>query len=579
MSADTPTTGAHDSRPAPNLRSGLLLFGMAAATFAAVVMLLPTSRGRTLLALVVPMAGLTAATVWWIRDRSLPRRTKALGLVATLGGALFLGAVPGFPASVIAVLWGLPAATGLTLLVAYLWRGRSPFGRSLAVGATFLASLAPWPLLEADGASGQMMPNLVWRWETSTREATSVALDPVTGTTPLPVLVTLRDWPGFRGPARSGVVPDAAAAKLRLDWQLWPPAELWRRPIGEGWSSFAAVGDLACTQDQAEAKERVFCLDARTGRTLWEHSDETRFEELAGGPGPRATPLVHAGRLYSLGASGRLNCLDVQSGELLWSKDISGGQGKAPEWGFASSPLILDDLVYVSPAGVGGVRVLALDRTTGDHAWQAEGDDAGYSSAQVAVLGGTAQLLLVDGAGVAGYDPRTGEPLWDYPWRTAVPKVALPHVWGGDTVIVGMGYGRGTRSLVVTTDGVRWSVEESWSTSRFKPKFNDFVIRDGHIYGLDEGILACVSAATGERLWKGGRYGYGQLLLAGEHLLIVTESGDLVLVEATAAGHRELGRWPALSGKSWSHPAIARGRLLLRNGSEAVAYDLAGPAR
>lgn len=564
-----------DPEPEPDLRRGLVRVVLGALAFAAVVLLLPTSRARTLIALLVPMATLSAVTIWWLREESLSRRTKTVGLGSAAAAALFLGSTSTFPAALVAVLWGLPAAVGLALFALFLWRDRSPASRRLAVGAALLVALAPWPLLEADGASGQMMPNLVWVWKTPAVPSSGDAVVSVSGAPAVPTVAAARDWPGFRGPERLGIVPAEAVAELNLDWQRRPPSELWRRPIGPGWSSFAVIGDLACTQDQAGAKERVICLDARTGGTVWEHTDGTRFEELAGGPGPRATPLIHEGRLFALGASGVLNSLVLQTGELVWSVDISGG-GESPEWGFASSPLILDDLVYVSPAAVGGARLLALDWRNGERVWRAEGGGAGYSSAQVAVLAGTLQILLLDGGGLAGYEPRTGERLWEYDWPTQLPKVAQPHVIGDDTVIVGMGYGRGTKSLHVRREGGSWGVEERWSSSRFKPKFNDFVIRDGHIFGLDEGILVCVEAATGERLWKGGRYGYGQLVLVGEVLLVVAESGDLVLVEASAAGHNELARIQGLAGKSWSHPALARSRLLVRNGSEAACYDLSG---
>lgn len=424
-----------------------------------------------------------------------------------------------------------------------------------------------------------MMPNLVWVWHTPASIVSDDLAAPASPRTAVPIVATTRDWPGFRGALRDGIVSGEVATELNLDWQLQPPSESWRRVIGRGWSSFAVVGDLACTQDQAGVMERVVCLDARTGRTVWVHSEETRFEEIAGGPGPRATPLIHDGRLYALGASGRLNCLAAQTGEHIWSVDLSGAESAAPEWGFASSPLIRDELVYVSPAGVGGIRLMALDRRTGKRVWQAGGEYSGYGSAQLVVLGGREQVLLFDGGGLVGYEPQTGEELWEYEWPTQLPKVAQPHVAAGDTVIVGMGYGRGTKSLHVTRRQGSWDVEERWSTSRFKPKFNDFVIRDGLIFGLDEGILVCVDASTGERLWKGGRYGYGQLVMVGGVLLIVTESGDLVTVEASAAGHNQLARVQALVGKTWSHPAIAGGRLFIRNGSEAACYDLRAPEK
>ncbi|MFQ5528159.1 MAG: PQQ-binding-like beta-propeller repeat protein [Thermoanaerobaculia bacterium] len=563
--------------PSARLELGLIAAG--AAVFA-VILLFPPSRGRTLVALLLPMATLAGVSVRWFRSDSPSRRTKTISLGLAVAAALFLIFGSTFPAVIFAVLWGLPASMALALLALSLTKGRAVGTTRLAVGGVFLASLVPWPFLRADGASGQMMPNFLWVWDAPTGVVPEEHDAPGTLAVAVPTVVTVGDWPEFRGPQRDGVVPGEVVAGLDLEWGARPPAESWRRAIGRGWSSFAVVGDLACTQDQVGELERVVCLDAPTGRTVWVHSEETRFEEIAGGAGPRATPLIHDGRLYALGATGRLNCLAAQTGKRIWSADISGGDGAAPEWGFASSPLIHDELVYVSPAGANGIRMLALDRRSGERVWQGVGEYQGYSSAQLAVLGGTPQLLLFDGGGLVSYEPRTGEELWSYDWSSEPPRVAQPHVATGDTVIIGMGYGRGTRSLHVSRRHESWFVKERWATSRFKPKFNDFVIRAGHIFGLDEGILVCIDALSGERLWKGGRYGYGQLLLLGEVLLIVTESGDLVLVEASTSGHNELARIQALTGKTWAHPALARGRLFVRNGNETASYDLgvgAGP--
>ena len=545
-----------------------------AVAFAAVVLVLPPSRARSVLAMLLPLGVLIGVSWWWFRRERPSRRAKTIGLWMAATAVLFLVVGSMFPVTIVALLWGLPASLLLALATFLLARRAAARPLRLAVGAVFLVSLVPWPLLRADGASGQMMPNLFWVWqapglvEPGGLEAQSS--QPVE----VPTVATARDWPGFRGADRTGAVSEVAATELDLDWESRAPVEIWRRAVGRGWSSFAIVGELACTQDQAGGLERVVCLEAATGRVAWVHAEEARFDETASGPGPRATPLIDDGRLYALGATGVLNCLDAQTGERVWSVDISDGEGSAPMWGFAGSPLVVDELVYISPAGIGGIRMLALDRRTGERVWEARGEASGYGSAHLAVLEGTRHLLLFDGGGLVGFDPRTGEQLWEYAWPTPLPRVVQPAVVGDDRVIIGMGYGHGTRSLRITRSPVGWSVTELWSTSRFKPNFNDFVVSDGHVFGLNEGILVCIDASTGERLWKGGRYGHGQLLLVGGVLLVVSESGDLVIVEASTASHNELARVPALDGKSWNHPAIAGGRLFVRNGSQAACYDL-----
>ena len=536
------------------------------------MLLAPPSRGRTLVALLIPLAAAVAVGLWWVREPSLDRRTRRAGVALSVLGGVGLVAVTDLPATVIALLWGLPAAVAAALAAFALTRRGGGRARSLAAGGVFFVALAPWAFLRADGASGQMMPNLVWG--PAARASRTEPAPPARARPEISLAATPGDWPGFRGARRDGVVAPAAAAALDLDWRDHPPRECWRRPIGRGWSSFAVVGDLACTQDQAGERERVVCFDAPSGRLAWAHEDAARFDELAGGPGPRATPLIDGGRVYALGATGILNCLDARTGERIWTVSLAGGAAAAPEWGFASSPLAHDGLVYVSPGGVGGTRLAAFDEQTGALVWRASGDAPGYGSPQLMRLAGAAQIVLFDGAGVAGFEPRTGEELWAWAWPEALPRAAQPQSLGDDRVLVGMGYGRGMLSLRLRRDAGELRAEEDWSSTRLKPKFNDFVIHRGHLYGLDEGILVCLDAATGDRLWKGGRYGYGQLLLVGERLLVTTESGGLVVVEASPAGHRELARIDALTGKSWSHPALAGGRLFLRNGSEAVCLEL-----
>ena len=553
---------------------GLGLILVAGITFAIVVVLFPPSRFRTLVALLLPLVVLIVVSIRWLRHEATTKRLKATGLGATSVAALVLGFGTTFPVPAVALLWGLPASLLSALVAASLWRRHA--ARPYAVGAIFLASLVPWLLLRGDGVSGEMMPNLFWKWDSRARAVSGSTEVRDGGAVEVPNVATSRDWPGFRGAKRQGIAPPEAVAEIGLDWELEPPMELWRRAIGKGWSSFAVVGALACTQDQVSEMERIVCLDARTGEGVWVHEREARFEEPASGAGPRATPSIHDGRLYALSATGRLDCLEAGNGELLWV-DLSKGAEAAPTWGFASSPLIRGDLVYVSPAGIGGTRMLALDRRTGETVWESTGEEPGYSSPRLVEIDGTPQLLLFDGGGLVGYEPRTGETLWEYDWPTPLPRAALPALAGSDLVVVGMGYGQGTRSLRPENGARGWSVTEEWSTSRLKPSFNDFVVHRDHLFGLDEGILVCLDALTGERLWKGGRYGHGQLLLVGEVLLIVSESGDLVLVEASPTGHRELARVPALTGKTWNHPAIAGGRLFVRNGSEAVSYRLGEP--
>ena len=190
-------------------------------------------------------------------------------------------------------------------------------------------------------------------------------------------------------------------------------------------------------------------------------------------------------------------------------------------------------------------------------------------------LAGVRQVLIVSAARAVGLDPASGTLLWEYPWPTGQGiNVAQPVLLGGDRVFLSASYGQGAAVFELRRDGERFTTRTIWENSRMKNKFTSSLLHEGHLYGLDESILACIDAATGELKWKGGRYGYGQPILAGGHLIVLTESGEVVLVKATPERHEEVARFPAIEGKTWNHPVIANGRLLVRNLREMAAYDI-----
>lgn len=379
------------------------------------------------------------------------------------------------------------------------------------------------------------------------------------------------DWPEFRGPRRDGIV---RGESIRTDWDENPPQQVWRHPVGAGWSSFAVVGERLYTQEQRGEHECVVCYEASSGARAWIHQDNVLFDESMGGMGPRATPTIHDGLVYALGATGILNCLDAFTGAKVWSRDILDEIGRANlKWAMAGSPLIVDDRVIVSPNG----GLAAYDKKTGKLIWTNQARDGSYSSPVVETIGGHRQVLLFGGLGVAGYDIQSGAELWrSIEWKNS-PRinVALPIVRDERWVFVGTDYGTGSLLLDVQyTDG-KWSVDvEKELTNQFRLKFNDAIYKDGMLYGADDGILSCIDYKTGKRQWKRGRYGYGQLLLIDDLLLVQAESGEVVLVEATPGRFREVTRFQAIEGKTWNHPVVSRGRLFVRNAAEAACYDI-----
>ena len=245
-------------------------------------------------------------------------------------------------------------------------------------------------------------------------------------------------------------------------------------------------------------------------------------------------------------------------------------------WGFAGSPLIIGELAVVVSAANDADSVLAYDRLSGDWRWSGGGGTYSYSSAQTAHIQGMNQLLVCTDFGLQSFHPQDGNVLWQHAWASPRAERIVQPLVLGDDVIVGTGYGVGTRRVSIQRDGAHWSVAELWTSKRFRPYFNDFVFHQRYLYGIDGGVLVCVDAVTGKREWKRGRYGAGQLLLVADIpvLLVMSENGDVVLVEPTPNELVKLASFSALRGKTWSHPVIAQGRLFVRNGEEAACFEL-----
>jgi outer membrane protein assembly factor BamB len=369
---------------------------------------------------------------------------------------------------------------------------------------------------------------------------------------------------------------------LSRDWRTSPPRKIWRQPIGTGWSSFAVVGDFSVTQEQRGEDETVVCYDIMTGAEVWEHRDPGLFHEVMGGDGPRGTPTIDYGRVYALGATGTLNCLEGGTGSRVWTRNIleDAGCPNRP-FGMAGSPLIMHDLVVVCPGGKHR-SLIAYDRRSGDVRWSAGGSRAAYSSPTIATLAGIEQILIFNADGLFSHDPDDGRVLWSQPWVTppelnnVCQPVPLPATSLSDTdhVFLASGYEKGCGLLEVRRAGEEYRINLQWANRNLKPKFSSVVVRDGFVYGLDDRILTCVDLRTGQRRWKAGRYGYGQLVLVDDLLLIQAESGEIALVEAAPEEYRELARLTALDHRTWTHPALAGSYLLVRNDREAACYEL-----
>ncbi len=390
---------------------------------------------------------------------------------------------------------------------------------------------------------------------------------------PSPAFASL-SWPHFRGPNRDGVVPDGI---IETDWKAHPPRELWRQPAGEGYASFSVGGGRAYTIEQRYGNEVVVCYDVATGRELWAHAYPGHFRESLGGDGPRATPTLHGTFVYSLGAEGDLRCLTAADGKLVWKRQILDEFGAQNlQWAMSASPLVEGAKVIVTNSGTPGPSIIAFDARSGETVWQTDAGQQSYSSPVPAELAGRRQLLNLAGRHLNGIDFETGKVLWQFPFATSILiSVANPLVLPGDRVFISAGYGTGCAMIKVKETEGAWSAEALWSNVKMKNKFSTSVIVDGHVYGLDEDVLACLDADTGERKWKGGRYGYGSVLAVGGHLLVLSENGTLALVNASPAGHEEVASLRIIKDdKVWNNHVLVGGILLARNHREMVCYDL-----
>jgi len=550
-----------------------------------------------------------AILVWWVFFSRAPWFERIGALVVIV--VAFLVTKPLLHKSIATGMMGMmypiyalpPVVAPVLVAWAALTRNFSDgVRRATMVVAMFLAC-GVWLFFRTDGIIGSGS-QITWRWtlsaeerllakgeETSPEPATkpSVAAAPTSPEdgaaagrnaesatvlpSPLP-RAARAEWPGFRGPNRDSAID---GVRVNTDWTTSPPVQLWRRQVGPGWSSFAVTGDVLYTQEQRGESEEVAAYRVSTGRPIWRHRDPVRFWESNGGAGPRATPTINHNRVYTFGATGILNALDADTGARVWSRNVATDAEKTvPMWGFASSPLVIGDLVVVAASG----RLAAYDAATGKRRWLGPPRPGSYSSPHLFTADGVQQILLLSAAGVTSVSPEDGALLWEQEWDGGGTTIVQPALTGdGDLLInaIATSGGLGLRRLNVTHGSNGWNVSERWTSTGLKPYFNDFVVHKGHAFGFDGNILACIDLSDGHRKWKGGRYGNGQLiLLAAEDLLLVlSEDGELALVKATPDQFTEVARFKAIEGKTWNHPVLVRDTLLVRNGEEMAAFKLA----
>lgn len=467
--------------------------------------------------------------------------------------------------------------------------------KQMVLGGLLGAVVVAAGTLRIERVSGDLVPEFNWRWAPARDRLLERGV--ATGGDATPWAATAEDFPRFLGPTGTCGID---APVLDPDWVTRPPRLLWKRSIGAGWSGFATCGDHAVTLEQRGDEEVISCYAIPTGEPEWTVAVPARHETILGGVGPRSTPTIHDGVVYATGATGWLHAIDGATGDVEWRKNILDDLGidaekhaAAVAWGRAGSPLVTDDLVIVPAGGprrkpaageAVSVSLVAYDRATGDRRWTAGDEQIAFATPALVVLGGREQVLIVNEAHIAAYDPADGTPLWQVEWpghsnSDASCSQAVPI--DDRRFFVSKGYGIGAAVFEIDAasraapDALPWTVQRVWQEPKLlKTKFTNVVLHDGHAYGLSDGILECVRLDDGTRVWKRGRYGQGQVLRVGGLLLVQAESGEVMLVEATPNEHREVARVVAIAGQTWNNPCLSGSRLLVRNAEEAACYDV-----
>lgn len=539
---------------------------------------------RTFAAMAPPVCGLLIA-LWWLsisRARWLERIVGLIGIVAAfaLTSQLVDVTMIGAPMIIVTLPMGLAAFAIGALLCRNVLSAKRTVVAVLFAAIGFGCSA----LMRGEGMWGDARIGLDWRFRKSP-EQRLVAANAERTTANVMENVLARhfddsnvdqwlanpEWPAFRGPNRNSTI---SGADYETDWSANPPTPLWRIPVGPGWSSFSVAGELLFTQEQRGDREAVVCYSAESGAELWIQSIESRFEESMGGPGPRATPTIAHSALFVMGANGQLMRLDAKTGDLEWETNLQEvANRKPPTWGFCSSPLVIDSLVIVHAGGQGELGTLAFDTESGQLVWSVAAGDHSYGSAQQCEVAGGSYVAILTNTGFDLIDPKSGEIKLAYDWKISGYQTLQPNVIDDNSILLPSS--SGARLIQVSeTDGAL-AAEEVW-TSRLKSDFNDLVVANGYAYGFDGIIFSCIDLKTGERAWKRGRYGKGQVLLLKDAglLLVMSESGNVVLLRADPSAHQELGEFKGLNDKTWNHPVIVGDRLFIRNSIEAACFRL-----
>lgn len=462
-------------------------------------------------------------------------------------------------------LIGAVAGTFLALVVWWLFFSRA--GWRLRLTVLVIAAL-PAVLFKHRGMSGDFMPSFEFRFGKKTAQSPALS-----GVGPIPLSGLRADYLQFLGADRNGRL---SSPVLDPNWPARPPEIIWRQPIGAAWSGFTVKGSRIFTQEQSGENELVSCYELADGRPVWKQSNPGRYATAIAGEGPRGTPTIAGDFVFTFGALGTLQCLKAETGERVWMQDVTKISGATvPEWGYASSPLIHEGKVIVSAGGTDNRSLIAFNMNDGTVAWTGGSRPVSYSSPFLFELGGRSQIVMFNREAITSHDPKDGAVLWEHPWGKGMPHVAAPVKVGDNKLLFSSGYGVGSALLEIKAEeSGKLTAVELWKTIRFQAKFSNVIERDGLVYGLSDGMFACLDLKDGSVLWKSGRYGHGQGLLVNDLFLLMSENGGLLLLKPSSAGLEEAGQIKVFEDKTWNSIALAGEYLLVRNDREAACIRL-----
>tara|TARA_B100000035_G_scaffold3190_2_gene2732 strand:+ start:644 stop:1894 length:1251 start_codon:yes stop_codon:yes gene_type:complete len=383
-----------------------------------------------------------------------------------------------------------------------------------------------------------------------------------------------KDWGQFRGPNRNGHIPTQTVS---IDWTK-PPKTRWSTPCGLGHSSIITSGKLAITMEQEQDQEILIARSFDDGQEAWRVAEKTKWHDMLSGTGPRSTPTLHNGKLYTLFSHGKLSRVDANSGNVEWSIQVTPESYEFPEWGLAISPLIWNDMIILSLGGeVSAVKAYSIK--SGKKVWQSEvAGKAVYLSPEVLRLLDEDHLIVSLVGKIVSLDPKNGKTLWEKPWKIFMnnAQIVQPIAVSNDSILLAAGYGKGAECFSIARDeeSEKYRVQSSWKSKDLKAKFSNPIFKDGYLYGLSENLLVCLEAKTGKLMWRGKKYSYGRILLVDQKLLILGHSGVLSVIDATHEEFREISsRQLLIDARCWNGPAFVNGYLLARNGEQIACFD------